>query len=329
MFERFTARARHSVVLAQDEAREMQHNYIGTEHILLGLLGEPEGIAGQALESFGLTLTVAREQVLGTVGQGKKRVEGHIPFTPRAKKILELALREALALHHNYIGTEHILLGLIREGDGVGAQIVRDQVGDPLRVRMAVLDLVPAGKPDDERKWLRWLRPRQSEAGIEPESLHTTAAVDASLVEATRLAAGAPIGSHHVMLATLADPNNAAARVLTIFGVDLERAREALRDADVTGTTDELPEQAGRRQMQIEVADDRLSVVITDPTLVTLANRAVEALGDTASDPPGVIRGDLPAAVSLAEIWRAVEASLHDIRRRTDASGSAPAEADS
>ncbi len=328
MFERFTNRARHSIVLAQDEARQMQHNYIGTEHILLGLLGEPEGIAGQALEPFGLTLTVARERVLATVGRGKKRIEGHIPFTPRAKKILELALREALALHHNYIGTEHILLGLIREGDGVGAQIVRDQVGDPLRVRMAVLDLVPAGKPDDERRWLRWLRPRQTEAGIEPESLHTTGAVDASLAEATRLAGGAPIGSHHVMLATLTDPNNAAARVLASVGVDLDRAIEALRDADVTGTTDEVPEQAGRRQMQVEVTDGRLSVVITDPTLVTLAGSAVEALGDAANDPPGVIRGDLPAAASLAEVWRAVEASLHDIRRRTNPSGSAAAAAD-
>jgi len=328
MFERFTSRARHSIVLAQDEAREMQHNYIGTEHILLGLLGEPEGIAGQALAPFGLTLTVGRERVLAAVGQGKKRVEGHIPFTPRAKKILELALREALALHHNYIGTEHILLGLIREGDGVGAQIVRDQAGDPLRVRMAVLDLVPAGRPEDDRRWLRWLRPRQTESGIEPESLHTTGAVDASLAEATRIAGGAPIGSHHVMLATLTDPNSAAARVLASLGVDLDRALAALRDADVTGTTDEVPEQAGRRQMQLEVAEDRVSVMITDPALVTLAGRTVEALGDAVGDPPGVIRGDLPAAVSLAGVWRAVEASLHDIRRRADPAGSAPAEAD-
>src|SRR5580693_8842636 len=100
MFERFTNRARHSIVLAQEEARRLQHNYIGTEHVLLGLLGEPEGIAGQALERFGISLTSAREQVESKVGRGKSTVAGHIPFTPRAKKCLELALREALGLHH-------------------------------------------------------------------------------------------------------------------------------------------------------------------------------------------------------------------------------------
>src|SRR3984957_11112299 len=126
MFERFTGRARHVVVLAQEEARLLNHNYIGTEHILLGLLGEPDSVGGQVLTSFGLTRDGAREEVLAKVGRGKKQLTGHIPFTPRAKKTLELSLREALAIKHNYIGTEHILLGLIREGEGVAAQILRD-----------------------------------------------------------------------------------------------------------------------------------------------------------------------------------------------------------
>src|ERR1700761_9463950 len=123
MFERFTGRARHTVVLAQEEARLLDHNYIGTEHILLGLLGEPESVAGIVLADFGLTVQGTRAEVETAVGRGKKAPSGHIPFTPRAKKTLELSLREALGLGHNYIGTEHILLGLIREGEGVAFKI--------------------------------------------------------------------------------------------------------------------------------------------------------------------------------------------------------------
>ena len=144
MFERFTNRARRAVVLAQEEARRLHHNYIGTEHVLLGLLGEPGGIASQALERFGMSLEGTREEVKAIVGTGTATVSGHIPFTPRAKKTLELALREALQLHHNYIGTEHILLGVIREGDGVGAQILKQHSPDLMPIRMAVLDLLSA-----------------------------------------------------------------------------------------------------------------------------------------------------------------------------------------
>ena len=126
MFERFTNRARHVVVLSQEEARLLNHNYIGTEHVLLGLLGEPESVGGQVLAGFGFTIDSVREDVAAKVGQGKKAASGHIPFTPRAKKTLELSLREALAIKHNYIGTEHILLGLIREGEGVALQILRE-----------------------------------------------------------------------------------------------------------------------------------------------------------------------------------------------------------
>ncbi len=143
MFERFTNKARHVVVLSQEEARLLNHNYIGTEHILLGLLGEPESIGGQVLASFGLTRDGVREEVAEKIGRGKSAPSGHIPFTPRAKKTLELSLREALAIKHNYIGTEHILLGLIREGEGVAAQILRDHA-DLLEIRAAVLNAVSA-----------------------------------------------------------------------------------------------------------------------------------------------------------------------------------------
>ncbi|SES06217.1 ATP-dependent Clp protease ATP-binding subunit [Actinokineospora terrae] len=142
MFERFTDRARRVVVLAQEEARMLNHNYIGTEHILLGLIHEGEGVAAKALESLGIALEGVRQQVEEIIGQGQHAPSGHIPFTPRAKKVLELSLREALQLGHNYIGTEHILLGLIREGEGVAAQVLVKLGADLNRVRQQVLQLL-------------------------------------------------------------------------------------------------------------------------------------------------------------------------------------------
>ena len=144
MFERFTDRARRVVVLAQEEARLLNHNYIGTEHILLGLIHEGEGVAAKALESLGISLESVRGQVEEIIGQGGNSPSGHIPFTPRAKKVLELSLREALQLGHNYIGTEHILLGLIREGEGVAAQVLVKLGADLARVREQVIQLLSA-----------------------------------------------------------------------------------------------------------------------------------------------------------------------------------------
>src|SRR6187402_2635224 len=142
MFERFTDRARRVVVLAQEEARLLNHSYIGTEHILLGLIHEGEGVAAKALESLGISLEAVRSQVQDIIGQGGSSPSGHIPFTPRAKKVLELSLREALQLGHNYIGTEHILLGLIREGEGVAAQVLVKLGADLSRVRQQVIQLL-------------------------------------------------------------------------------------------------------------------------------------------------------------------------------------------
>ena len=142
MFERFTDRARRVVVLAQEEARMLNHNYIGTEHILLGLIHEGEGVAAKALESLNISLEAVRQQVEEIIGQGQAAPTGHIPFTPRAKKVLELSLREALQLGHNYIGTEHILLGLIREGEGVAAQVLQKLGADLNRVRQTVVQLL-------------------------------------------------------------------------------------------------------------------------------------------------------------------------------------------
>nr|MBA3952639.1 AAA family ATPase [Rubrobacter sp.] len=146
MFERFTERARKVVVLAQDEARHFNHNYIGTEHLLLGLLREDEGVAAQALSSLNVTLDVVREQVESIVGYGEEGTGAQAPFTPRSKKVLELALREALQLGHNYIGTEHILLGLVRESEGVAARVLSNLDVDPDKVRREVVRRLGGGR---------------------------------------------------------------------------------------------------------------------------------------------------------------------------------------
>jgi ATP-dependent Clp protease ATP-binding subunit ClpA len=319
MFERFTNNARHAVVLAQEEARRLHHNYIGTEHVLLGLLGEPDGLACRALAGVGMSLEAARNEVAAIVSTGAAAPSGHIPFTPRAKKTLELSLREALQLHHNYIGTEHILLGLIREGEGVAVQVLK-QHADLTAIRVAVLDLLPAASAEAAlaRRWLRRptaTDPREAGAQAEQTMLNTSPAADTTLSEAARLAGPRPVGSHHLLLAALADPDTAAARALAALGVDLDQAKQTLRDADIAGTSDEPPEEAGRRQMVIQVTGERLTIEATDPVLTKAGRAALEALGDQASL-PGTIRGDLPACASLGTVWRALHDSLHSIQRR-------------
>ena len=158
MFERFTERARQVVVLAQEEARTLKHNYIGTEHILLGLLREEEGLAARVLESLDITVERVRAQVVRIVGSGEEVTSGQIPFTPRAKKVLELALREGLALGHNYIGTEHVLLGLVRENEGVAARILLEFDADADKVRdeiIRMLEGAPRPAPRPSRRGVR------------------------------------------------------------------------------------------------------------------------------------------------------------------------------
>ena len=150
MFERFTDRARRVVVLAQDEARGLKHNYIGTEHLLLGLITEGEGVAAKALETMGIKGDAVRKSVIEIIGEGEKPVEGHIPFTPRAKRVFELSLREALQLGHNYIGTEHLLLGLLKEGEGVAAQVLTKQGADLAQVRQTVIQMLSGYQRGDD-----------------------------------------------------------------------------------------------------------------------------------------------------------------------------------
>jgi ATP-dependent Clp protease ATP-binding subunit ClpA len=164
MFERFTDRARRVVVLAQEEARMLNHDSMGTEHILLGLIHEGEGVAAKVLESLGITLQAVRQQVEEIIGRGQQAPSGSIPFTPRSKKVLKLALREALQLGHSYIGTEHILLGLIREGEGVAAQVLVGLGADLNRVRHQVIKLLHGSQGEDEPGAVRVVR-RSGQAG--------------------------------------------------------------------------------------------------------------------------------------------------------------------
>jgi hypothetical protein len=326
MFERFTKDARHVVVLAQEEARRLHHNYIGTEHILLGLMAETDGLACRALQNLGFSLEGARAEVTGIVSPGPgEMMTGHIPFTPRAKKTLELALRESLQLHHNYIGTEHILLGVIREGDGVAAQVLK-QHADLATIRTAVLDLL-SGSSADPRRAQRWLRRLGSVTGTElavpGEVLSATPAADATFGEAARLAGAQPVGSHHLLLAALNDINSAAARALAALGLDLDRAKDALSRADVTGTSDELPEEAGRRQMVIHVADDRITLECSDPAIIEAGQAALRAL-TAAPETTGTIRGDLPGSASLSVVWQSLADSLGVIERRATLPAESP-----
>jgi len=224
-----------------------------------------------------------------------------------------------LQLRHNYIDTEHILLGVLREGEGVGARVLK-QHSEILPIRMAVLDLLPSA-PAETTRIRRWLRrhsipqPGEPATPAEQAVLSATPAADTTLSEATRLAGSQPVGSHHLLLAALADPDTAAARALVALGIDLEQAKEALRAVDITGTSDEQPEEAGRRQMVIRVADDRLTIEATDAATIQAGREALDALADQAGE-GGTISGALPACSSLATVWQALQDSLTSIRRR-------------
>jgi ATP-dependent Clp protease ATP-binding subunit ClpC len=170
VFERFTDRARRVVVLAQEEARMLSHNYIGTEHILLGLIHEREGVAARTLESMNMSLEAVRHEVEEIIGQGQATPIGHIPFTPRAKKVLELSLRESLQLGANYIGTEHILLGLIREGEGVAAEVLQKLGADLHRVRQTVIQFLSGYPAASEEIPMTGWTPASRATGSKPGS---------------------------------------------------------------------------------------------------------------------------------------------------------------
>jgi ATP-dependent Clp protease ATP-binding subunit ClpC len=230
MFERFTANARRVIVQAQDEARRLQHNYIGTEHVLLGLLGVPDGLGGRALAGLGLSLEGTREEVTAIIGTGSTEPSGRIPFTPRAKKVLELARREAFQLGHHYIGTEHLLLGMIREGEGVAAQVLAGLGADLNGVRQQVLRLLHGSQGQDEPGSARGARrrpPGRRQRGLLPEVLARVESIDAQLSAiGQRVGAGPETGDLDQQIAQARRGKEAAA------GEEDYESAAALRDTE-------------------------------------------------------------------------------------------------
>jgi ATP-dependent Clp protease ATP-binding subunit ClpA len=277
MFERFTDRARRVVVLSQEEARLLGHNYIGTEHILLGLVREGEGVAAQVLEALGVDLANVRRKVEEIIGERDDRPSAHIPFTPRSKKVLELALREALQLGHNYIGTEHLLLGLVREGEGVAAQVLVALGADLSVVRRKVIEVLAggaAGSPGPpatpHAQFLAGMRgpalvaaPARVRAGEMLERsidriVFRRFTVSASrvllLAESEAMRLGHPdVRVAHLLLGLVVEGEGRGGRALAAAGVDLGRARSAVERA--LGTT---PGAGGRID---GYADDLLAAV--------------------------------------------------------------------
>jgi ATP-dependent Clp protease ATP-binding subunit ClpA len=283
MFERFTAEARSVVVRAQEEARTLQHDYIGTEHVLLGLFAMPTSVAAQALRQLGVTAMSVREAIETEVGRGKEAPTGHIPFTRRAKKVLELALREALGLKHNYIGTEHILLGMVREGEGLAAKILAGQLRDIGAIRVTVRELLDKGR-----------EPGSSEA---PN--RTTAATEVVTV-ALALAGDAPMGSHHLLEALIRAEGSMAAKVLGDLGVDAATIARKVDELDAEDTTDATPEESAARKMELRVASgeagDEVQLVFRDEATVGLAKSVTELVG-------GPITATVPVTGKFVPLW--------------------------
>jgi ATP-dependent Clp protease ATP-binding subunit ClpA len=292
MFERFTDRSRHTVVLAQEEARLLNHPYIGTEHLLLGLIREGEGVAAKVLRRFGIALPDVRADVVEIIGEGTESPSGHIPFTPRSKKVLELSLREALQMGHNYIGTEHILLGLIREGEGVAAQVLIRRGADLDRVRATVLSEV--GQIGHERHRL----PARRTPGAEE-----------AIANAQRLAASTPLGSHHLLEALARSEDTLAGKVLASLGVDPDTLAATIDEMGTEGTSDATPEETAARLMELRIEADVAYVVLRDESTVELVRTIMQSFD-------GPVRGDDPAAGSMAGLWQAIVGGLEEIRSR-------------
>ncbi|HEY1279099.1 MAG TPA: Clp protease N-terminal domain-containing protein [Acidimicrobiales bacterium] len=292
MFERFTARARNAVVLAQEEARRLDHNYIGTEHVLLGLLREPEGVAGRALRRLGISLEAVRSSIEQIIGRGGERPpEGHIPFTPRAKKVLELSLREALQLGHNYIGTEHILLGLIREGEGVAAQILVQRGADLERVRKMVMEELGRVR-----------------ATADATAIERTPAADEIITAAQEISGPAPMGSHHLLEALARADDSLAAKALQALGVDADTLAAKIDELGIDGTSDLTPEQAAARRMEVRLEGDEVHIVLRDDASIAVVRAVADELGTP-------IRGDDPTAASLVGLWLTTMAGLSQLRQ--------------
>jgi len=300
MFERFNPDARALIVRCQEQARDLGHNYIGTEHLLLGLLGEPAGtVAADVLRDAGVRHADVRQMVLDIIGPGEGASAGHIPFTPRSKKVLELSLREALKLRHKYIGPEHVLLGLVRDGEGV-ATLVMVKLGATLPdLRSAVLERAPA----QGRR-----RPGFGPARIMAPSAGLTAGAVRASDLAVRRAEGGPVGSQHYLLGLLDEQEGLAARALNALGVTRETIEAKLAELGPEGTTDEPAERAGTRSTRVEVQGNEISVRIIETDLADRLREHVEA---------GRSGDELPGAEQL---WKSLRKALQEMTARLEVS---------
>ena len=292
MFERFTERARSAVVLAQEQARHLGHNYIGTEHLLLGLLAEGDGVGPVVLREAGLTLRIVQADVEAIIGRGQGSPSGHIPFTPRAKKVLELSLREALRLGDTHIGSEHILLGLLREGDGVAAQILTQH-----NIRLDVLRKMVEGRAEGGGDPVgRW----------PPRPAYTPAA-DEIVAAAQQLAGGAAVGSHHLLEALARSDGSMAAQALSELGVDPDALSARLEALPLEASTDVTPDEASARKMELRVDGDEVVIVFRDADTLDRARVVLEHSGSP-------LRGDDPSAATFIALLRQVRTSLDEIQ---------------
>jgi ATP-dependent Clp protease ATP-binding subunit ClpA len=294
MFERFSDEARHAVVLAQDDGREFGHPHIGTEDLLLGLVQEGQGAAAVALRSLGIDLRVCRADVAAIVGRGSGAPSGHIPFSPAAKKVLERSLREALGLGHNYIGTEHMLLGLISGDDQVTAQVLarHDVTTDMLRA--AVHDALRTA--DDDR------------ARATP-SPRRTAGADAILTAAQELAGPSPMGSQHLLVAMSLLEDSLAACALAALGIKADALADVITNLDVEGTTDVTPQDAAARHMEVRLVDDEVHIVLRDPASLAQVRDLIGRFGNP-------ITGTDPIGRPLVELWEATRGALTNLSAR-------------
>lgn len=297
MFERFTDRARRTLVLAQEEARNLGHNFIGTEHILLGLALEGEGVAAKALAARGITTDAIREKVRETIGPGAEPVTGQPPFTPRSKKVLELSLREALQLGHNYIGTEHLLLGLIREGEGVAAQVLVTLGAGLDDTRQAVIDIL-----------MRYTTGAAANAPAAANREFSPAVKTALQMVASMTPEGEVVTSGRLLLGLALQVESQASKILVEqLNVDLSVLAQLVQSTPVDDTSDEDPEarlvelRIGRRVVKLGPAlarrlrgfdDEQLARLIAGiegsavSETLTAARQVVDEIAATRATPP-------------------------------------------
>ena len=309
MFERFTDRARRVLVFAQEEARLRHHGYLGTEHMLVGLIQEGGGVATKTLEVLEISVDQLREDIEAKMGPAQPPIATAPPFTPKAKKVLELALGEALKLGHNYIGTEHLLLGLAVENEGLGGEVLRTRGAEPDKLRPVIVDLLEAAR----RAQPPAPQPAPATVSTEAPSLgELTVAAATALRFAASRAGHRPVGTHDLLVALLSSDRNAAATALANAGFSLADLRVAAEAATTLNTADQTTEEAVASQLAVRAEGERIVIEVNNAALLA-ALRASVRDGDVAlaNDDPRVTH-------DLGTLWQQITATLWEAINRLD-----------